>query len=88
VPLDAVRWVHDHGYVAIYDRSATDKKQKWHWKEIQLGVSDVLYAEVLTGLEPGDQVVAAPRELLPAPTLDVPAATRIAENAPSRPGRQ
>ena len=69
VPLDAIRWVHDHGFVAIYDHSSTDVKQKWRWKEIQLGASDVRYAEVLTGLEPGDRVVASPRELLPAPRL-------------------
>ena len=46
--------------------SPTDNaKESWRWKEIQLGVSDLQYAEVLSGLEPGDRVVASPASPLP-----------------------
>ena len=37
VPLSAVRWVLDRGYVAVYDPSSTDKQKKWRWKEVFLG---------------------------------------------------
>jgi hypothetical protein len=83
VPLDAVRWVRERGYVALYDPSAVDKEKPFRWKEVHLGVSDSYYAEVLSGLEPGDRVVASPRGL-PAPTPEPSkaAATKIAELAP------
>ncbi len=76
VPLESVRWVNERGYVALYDASAKDKHKNWHWKEIHIGLSDWHYAEVLSGLEPGDRLVASPRELLPAPE---PSSARAAQ---------
>jgi HlyD family secretion protein len=83
VPLEAIRWVHERGYVALYDASSTNPKQKWRWKEVHLGISDLHYAEVLSGLEPGDRLVASPRELdPPTPEPLKPAPTTVAEAAP------
>ena len=53
VPLDAIRWVHERGYVALYDPSSTNKTQKWRWKEVHLGLSDLHYAEVFSGARAG-----------------------------------
>ena len=80
VPLDAIRWVHEHGYVAVVDRSSPSDVTRWTWKEVQLGLSNLQYAEVLSGVEPGDRVVASPRDL-PAPEITPAAApeTRVAE---------
>ena len=79
VPLDAIRWDHEHGYVAVYDPSSTNDKLRWRWKEVQLGLSNLQYAEVLSGVEPGDRVVASPRDL-PLPTEPIAAsATNVAE---------
>jgi hypothetical protein len=80
VPLDAIRWVKDRGFVALYNPSATDETKKWRWKEVQLGLSDLHHAEVLSGVEPGDRIIATPRELLPEPTPAAPSdsPTRVA----------
>ncbi len=84
VPLDAIRWVNERGYVALYDPSSTNAQQKWRWKEVHLGISDWQYAEVVSGLEPGDRIVATPRELpAPAPaSTSEAAATTVAEATP------
>ncbi len=84
VPLSAIRWIHEHGYVALFDPESKDSTKKWRWKEVHLGISDLHYAEVLSGLEPGDRVVAAPSELLPPPTPETPkaAATNVAGLVP------
>jgi multidrug efflux pump subunit AcrA (membrane-fusion protein) len=81
IPLDSIRWVHEHGYVALEDRSvASDSdKPRWRWKEVQVGLSDLQHAEVLSGLEPGDRVVASPRTLEPAPEPPSAPATKVAE---------
>ncbi len=79
IPLDSIRWVHEHGYVALENRSGTDSdKTSWRWKEIHVGLSDLRYAEVLSGLEPGDRVVASPRDL-PAPILPAAPPTSVAD---------
>ena len=81
VPLASIRWVHEHGYVALDDRSSSnDSKKRWRWKEVHVGLSDLQYAEVLSGIEPGDRVVASPREL-PAPTPEpaAPPVTKVAD---------
>ena len=68
VPLDSLRWVGGRSYVARYDRSLDEAgKQPWHWRPVALGISDTYYAEVTSGLEAGDRVVANPRSL-PEPT--------------------
>ena len=81
VPLDSIRWIHEHGYVAVYDPSSTNDKIRWRWKEVHLGLSNLQYAEILSGVEPGDRVVASPRELPPPEQLPA-SATRVAELSP------
>jgi multidrug efflux pump subunit AcrA (membrane-fusion protein) len=67
VPVDAIRWVGNKAFVAVYapapDQS-TDQAS-WRWQEIEIGLSDPDHAEVLTGLKPGDRVVARPSALPP-----------------------
>ncbi len=81
VPLDAIRWVKERGYVALFDPSVANTQQKWRWREVHLGLSDWHYAEVVSGLEPGDRVIASPREL-PAPEPSDAAPTTVAEATP------
>ncbi len=69
VPLEAVRWVGDRSFAATLD-PATDG-QDWQWRPIELGVTNTSFAEVVSGLEPGDRVVAH-SETLPPTDLDVP----------------
>jgi HlyD family secretion protein len=83
IPLDSIRWVHEHGYVAVYDARSTDREQRWNWKEIKVGLSNLQYAEVLSGVEPGDRLLASPREL-PLPSALEQAAsprTKVADLA-------
>jgi hypothetical protein len=44
----------------------------WAWRQVELGVSDTTFAEVVSGLEPGDRVIAEADSLPsvpPNPTL-------------------
>lgn len=87
VPLQAVRWVDSQAFVAV--TSATTRagdRQKWTWRNVQLGQSDTAYFQVVSGLKPGDRVVADPAQL-PAPRLQRPEGqTRtVAEAASERP---
>jgi HlyD family secretion protein len=84
VPIKSVRWVGEKAYVALYDRASaeTGNERVWRWRPIELGLSDTEFAEVTSGLQVGDKIVAVPRGL-PAPTpgtIDQPA-TRVAETA-------
>jgi HlyD family secretion protein len=84
VPLRSVRWVGEKAYVALYDHAAAknDEPQAWRWRPVDLGLSDTEYAEVASGLQVGDVIVAIPRGL-PAPTpatIDQPA-TSVADLA-------
>jgi len=74
VPVESVRWVNDEPYVALYDRSAAeDGRQPWKWQHIQIGLSDLAFAEVLNGLKVGDRVVSLPGSLPPpAPAIQRP----------------
>ncbi len=74
VPLEAIRWADDQAFVAL----ATDSPDglDWMWRPIAVGVTDTTYAEVVTGLEPGDRVIAQCESLpepepIPAPTEEV-----------------
>ena len=83
VPLDSVRWVGDKAYVAVYDRTADQSRRNiWHWRAIELGLSDAEFAEVKSGLQVGDRIVSVPRGL-PAPTPEklAPEATSVATAA-------
>jgi multidrug efflux pump subunit AcrA (membrane-fusion protein) len=41
-------------------------QEPWHWQEIEVGLSDPDFIEIVKGLKPGDRVVAQPANL-PAP---------------------
>jgi multidrug efflux pump subunit AcrA (membrane-fusion protein) len=67
VPIDAIRWSADRPYVAVQDPGREAAGQEpWHWQEIEVGLSDPDFIEVVKGLKPGDRVVAQPANL-PAP---------------------
>jgi multidrug resistance efflux pump len=80
VPLESIRWLHGQAYVAVHDRARQEAgEQPWVWKKIALGVSDSRYAEVVTGIEAGDRIAAAPHALpAPVPAAAKPAATNLA----------
>ena len=70
VPLQAVRWFQETPFAAVADRGATT----YHWRRLQVGQSDTSYLEVVSGLGPGDRVIARPDLLVaPARTLTAPA---------------
>ena len=67
VPVESIRWIHGKSYVALYDKPRADAGQEpWVWREIEIGLSDPSFAEVIKGLKPGDRVVGRPSGL-PAP---------------------
>jgi multidrug efflux pump subunit AcrA (membrane-fusion protein) len=70
VPLEAVRKFGKRTFAAIVDSSTTGLH--WAWRQVELGVSDTTFAEVVSGLEPGDRVIAEADSLPsvpPNPTL-------------------
>jgi hypothetical protein len=85
IPLEAVRWVGDRSYAATL---LSTTGEDWQWRPIALGVTDSEFAEVVSGLEPGERVIAHSEalpetELLPPPAeapldlaLEARAATR------------
>ena len=70
VPLQAVRWVDHRPYAAVSNSpeaaASNGSESSWRWRSLSLGLTDRSYAEVVSGLKPGDRVVAHPEEL-PAP---------------------
>jgi HlyD family secretion protein len=56
VPLEAVRWVGDRSFAARL--VATETGVDWLWQPIAVGATDTTFAEVVSGLEPGDRVIA------------------------------
>ena len=56
VPLEATRRFGDQTFAAV--PISTADSDDWRWKPISLGATDTTFAEVLSGLEPGDQVIA------------------------------
>jgi multidrug resistance efflux pump len=64
VPLESLRWVNGEAYAALV---RTSPQGHWQWKSVTVGLSDEQYAQVLSGLEPGDRVVAD-AESLPGPS--------------------
>jgi multidrug efflux pump subunit AcrA (membrane-fusion protein) len=80
IPIDAVQWVDHNTYAAVL--SGTTSEQSWQWTPIELGASDPNFAEVLSGLKPGDKVIADP-DSLPAPEpLPSSPATEVALERP------
>ena len=66
IPLQAVRWVDNKPYAAVSLSKGDGGNPAWEWRAIEVGLSDPGHAEVLSGLKPGDKVIAKP-EQLPAP---------------------
>jgi len=74
VPLEAIRWADDKAFVAMATDSPTGLD--WAWRPIAVGVTDSTFAEVVSGLAPGDRVIAQCESLpepehAPAPTDEV-----------------
>jgi HlyD family secretion protein len=67
VPIEAIRWTAGKSFAAVAGTDETEPA--WEWKPVTLGISDTTFAEVISGLEPGDEVVTDPDDL-PAPSLD------------------
>jgi HlyD family secretion protein len=63
IPLESVRWVGEQTFVAL--ATTTAQGPRWLWKPVELGVADTSFAEVVSGLEPGDRVIAESEELPP-----------------------
>jgi HlyD family secretion protein len=76
VLLQSIRWADGQAFVALRDRAAGEAgKAPWRWQQVELGLSDSEYVEVVTGLNPGDQVALSTNGF-PNPTP----ATRPADN--------
>ena len=56
VPLEAIRWVDDRSYAVV--ETSTPDGPDWLWKPVALGATDTEFAEVKSGLTPGDRVIA------------------------------
>jgi multidrug efflux pump subunit AcrA (membrane-fusion protein) len=67
VPVDAIRWVGDVPFVALSKPGGYDAS--WEWRQVELGLMNQTYAEVLGGLQAGDKVVSSPLGL-PEPVLE------------------
>ncbi|WP_235963883.1 efflux RND transporter periplasmic adaptor subunit [Tautonia rosea] len=72
IPVGSIRWFEKKPYAAIAGRGG-----EVSWKQLDLGVSNPSYAEVLSGLAEGDRIVADPL-LLPAPVFDAKPTNQLA----------
>jgi multidrug efflux pump subunit AcrA (membrane-fusion protein) len=82
VPLEAIRWVDDRSYAAV--TNATPDGPDWQWRPISLGATDTEFAEVKSGLKPGERVIAQ-CESLPEIDPDQPNPEPIMDLAMDRP---
>ncbi|MBX6316476.1 MAG: HlyD family efflux transporter periplasmic adaptor subunit, partial [Isosphaeraceae bacterium] len=57
IPLRAIRWVEDEPYVALATPTGPA------WRKLSLGLMNATHAEVITGVAPGDLIVADPSSL-------------------------
>jgi multidrug efflux pump subunit AcrA (membrane-fusion protein) len=65
VPLDSIQWVKERAFVAVSDPN--DRQAiRWNWRELKVGLSDTNFVEVLSGIEPGERIIADP-DTLPRP---------------------
>jgi HlyD family secretion protein len=69
VPLEAVRWIDERPFAATV--SGPEPDLDWQWRAIALGATDTDFAEVVSGLRPGDRVIAH-SEGLPTTDLELP----------------
>jgi len=90
VPLESVRWVHSKAFVAVARSvepepgAAKDGPSiSYRWQPVELGMSDTTHIEVVSGLKPGEKILAHP-ETLPPPQAHVPRPSVAAVDNPSR----
>jgi multidrug resistance efflux pump len=82
IPVQAIRKNAGQSFAAVIRPKQDDSEgPAWEWVRIELGPSNTRFAEVRSGLKPGDKVVALP-ERLPAPQP-----TSTAEGKPDTPSR-
>lgn len=77
VPLDAVRWSDGSAYVAQPLPSG------FVWRKIEVGIANPTHVEVISGLNPGESVIANP-VTLPAPKRGSSIVTQTAYSATPR----
>jgi multidrug resistance efflux pump len=56
IPIESVQYADDDSYVAV--PSDDPSGPGWRWKPVELGAIDPAFAEVRSGLKPGDRVLA------------------------------
>jgi HlyD family secretion protein len=66
IPVQSVRWVRDKAFAAV--AAKVGDETRWDWQPITVGLINENYAEVLSGLTPGQKVVSNPNPL-PPPVL-------------------
>jgi multidrug resistance efflux pump len=76
IPVNTIRWFDGKPYAAIPSAEGGHT-----WKLLDLGLSDEAFAEIITGLEPGQKVIADPSGLPPPTDAERQAAT-IAMQSP------
>ena len=64
VPLPSIRFIDRREFVAV-----PEPKTGFQWRELELGLVGVNYAEVVSGLTPGERIIPKPDELSPGPNL-------------------
>jgi multidrug resistance efflux pump len=60
VPIRSLRWFNGIPFAAV-----PSEPGGYSWKPLELGVRDAYYAEVVSGIERGQQIIADPSELTP-----------------------
>jgi HlyD family secretion protein len=65
IPVQAIRWVDTTPYAAV---TTSADRTAWRWQQLEIGLMNESYAEILKGLNLGDKVVANPVDLA-APAL-------------------
>jgi len=90
VPIQAIRWIYNKPYVVVPSKvetkeNATNKTPSIlfdDWRSVTLGLSDMSYFEVLSGLKPGEKIVARPELLIPPPTIVPPPSLAVTNAQP------
>jgi multidrug resistance efflux pump len=69
LPIDSILAVDGKHYVALHRPTGAGREQdSWKWTQVELGLSDPDFVEIVSGVRKGDQVVANPLAL-PAPAI-------------------
>lgn len=78
IPVQSIRKVGGQSFAALKLPTRPESGPPWKWVPIQVGKSNVSFAEVVAGLKPGDQIIGQP-DTLPAPQ-PVSAPVQTAQN--------